>query len=101
LKLPFRTAGGSVGLSTGAHGAGPVHVLLIDDDDEEASLTHSLLAKVADRRYELDWVPTFSEGLASIAHDEHDAYLIDHELLGAAEAALAYARRLGPGTVIG
>jgi FixJ family two-component response regulator len=82
LKLPFRTAGGSIGLSTGAHGTEPVHVMLIDDDDEEASLTRSLLARVSDSRYELDWVPTFSEGLASIARDEHDAYLIDHELGG-------------------
>jgi PleD family two-component response regulator len=30
----------------------------------------------------MDWVPTFSEGLASIARNEHDAFLIDHHLGG-------------------
>jgi DNA-binding response OmpR family regulator len=56
-------------------------VLLIDDDDEERPDT--LAARARFRTwYELDWVPTFSEGLASIARDEHDAYLIDHELGG-------------------
>ena len=82
MKLPFRAPGGSVGLSIGAHGTDPVRVMLIDDDDDEASLTRTLLGRVSDTRYELEWVPTFSEGLASIGRDEHDAYLIDHELGG-------------------
>jgi len=60
----------------------PVRVMLIDDDDDEAALTRSLLGKVSDIRYELDWVPSFSDGLASIALGEHDAYLIDHQLGG-------------------
>jgi CheY-like chemotaxis protein len=67
-------------MALGADGA--IHVLLIDDDKDEASLTRSLLARVEDIRYELDWVPTFLEGLTCIARGEHDAYLIDHQLGG-------------------
>ena len=58
----------------------PIRVLLVDDDKDEESLTRSLLARVEQARYLLDWVPTFGEGLASIAEENHDAYLIDHNL---------------------
>jgi DNA-binding response OmpR family regulator len=60
----------------------PVRILLIDDDDDEASLVRSLLGRVDDVRYELDWVATYGEGLASIAQAEHDAYLVDQQLGG-------------------
>ena len=60
----------------------PIRVMLVDDDPEEESLTRSLLARVELARYMLDWVPTIGEGLASIAEERHDAYLIDH-ILGA------------------
>jgi DNA-binding response OmpR family regulator len=82
MKVPF-TDTGSIGLPMWAFGSDdPVRVLLIDDDEDEARLTRSLLARVSDVRYKLDWVPTFSEGLTSIARDEHDAFLIDHQLGG-------------------
>ncbi|MEO8229668.1 MAG: response regulator [Chloroflexota bacterium] len=72
----------SIGLPIGAPEPKPVRVLLIDDDDDEVSLTRSLLAGVEGVRYELHRVATFDEGLASIALDDHDAYLVDHELGG-------------------
>ncbi|MDQ2941037.1 MAG: response regulator [Chloroflexota bacterium] len=81
MNLPFDNEDPSIDLAIKASGNGdPVRVLLIDDDDDEASLTRSLLARVEDVRYELDRVATFDEGLASIARDDHDAYLIDHQL---------------------
>jgi CheY-like chemotaxis protein len=82
VKLPFRTATGSVGPIWALGTSDPVRVLLIDDDEDEAKLTRTLLAKVTDVPYELDWVPTFGEGLAAIARQDHNAYLIDHELGG-------------------
>jgi FixJ family two-component response regulator len=81
VKLPFGQS--SIGLPVWALGTNePVRVMLIDDDNDEANLTRSLLSRVDDVRYELDWVSTFGEGLASIARAEHDAYLIDHNLGG-------------------
>ncbi len=58
----------------------PIRVMLVDDDKDEESTTRSLLARVELAEYVLDWVPTFGEGLASIAQEHHDAYLIDHSL---------------------
>ncbi len=58
----------------------PIRVLLIDDDEDELVLTRSVLKRVEDVRYELDWVGTFGEGLASIIRNDHDAYLIDQYL---------------------
>ena len=82
MNLPF-VNGSPIGSPIQLVGVGDaIRVMLIDDDKDEASLTRSLLARVEDIRYELDWVPTFHEGLASIARGEHAAYLIDHQLGG-------------------
>jgi FixJ family two-component response regulator/GAF domain-containing protein len=82
MKLPF-AINASVGIPIWAIGTGePIQVLLVDDDDDELKLTRSILERVKDVNYQLDWVPTFGDGLASIARDEHDAYLIDHQLGG-------------------
>jgi FixJ family two-component response regulator len=82
MKLQFgKAANDSIGLPSWALGTSePVRVLLIDDDDEEASLTKSMLAKVHDIRYELEWVSTFGDGLAAIGRNQHDAYLVDENL---------------------
>ena len=83
MRLPFSQANDSIGQPTWAvDRTPPVRVLLIDDDDDEASLIRGLLSRVADVHYELDWVATYNEGLASIARDEHDAYLVDQQLGG-------------------
>jgi len=96
VKLPF-ALNQSIGIPIWAVGTGdPIHILLVDDDDDEAKLTRSLLKKVQDVSYELDWVPTFSAGLALIGKDEHDAYLIDHQLGGQTGVELVReARRAG------
>ncbi len=82
MKLPF-TLNPTIGIPIWALGTGaPIKILLVDDDDDEAKLTRSLLSRVQDVNYELDWVPSFDDGLASIASNQHDAYLIDHRLGG-------------------
>lgn len=80
MRRPF-TSNNLLDYPTWADGPDvPIRVLLVDDDQEEESLTRSLLARVERARYLLDWVPTFGEGLASIAEEKHDAYLIDQNL---------------------
>jgi FixJ family two-component response regulator len=82
MKLPFRAPTASAGPIWALGSSEPVRILLIDDDEDEAKLTRTLLAKVTDVPYELDWVPTFREGLDAIARQDHNAYLIDHQLGG-------------------
>ncbi|MEA2518065.1 MAG: hypothetical protein QOF49_145 [Chloroflexota bacterium] len=83
MRFPFGIGKDTVGQPTWAGGrTPPVRVLLIDDDDDEAALMRSQLARVADTTYELDWVATYAEGLASIEREEHDAYLVDQQLGG-------------------
>jgi FixJ family two-component response regulator len=83
MKFPFGQTNDPIGQSSWAlERTPPVRVLLIDDDDDEASLIRSLLGRVNDTRYELDWVSSYGEGLASIARAEHDAYLVDQQLGG-------------------
>jgi CheY-like chemotaxis protein len=83
MKFPFGTGNDSVGQPTWAlDRTPPVRVMLIDDDDDEAALIRSQLARVEDVNYELDWVATYAEGLASIERHEHDAYLVDQQLGG-------------------
>jgi FixJ family two-component response regulator len=82
MKLPFRSSASSASPIWALGTSAPVRVLLIDDDEDEAKLTRSLLARVTDVPYELDWVATFGEGLTSIARHDHNAYLIDQQLGG-------------------
>jgi FixJ family two-component response regulator len=57
-----------------------VRVLLIDDDEDEAVLTRSMLTQADNVRYAMDWASSFEEGLAAVARGEHEAYLVDHHL---------------------
>jgi FixJ family two-component response regulator len=82
MRMPF-TDRGVIGQPIWAsENSAPVSVLLIDDDKEEAILTRSMLSKVKDVDYQLDWVPTYTDGLEWIARGEHDAFLIDQRLGG-------------------
>jgi diguanylate cyclase (GGDEF)-like protein/PAS domain S-box-containing protein len=57
-----------------------IRVLLVDDSETEYALTRHLLSKARRTRYQVDWVATFEEGLATIAKACHDVYLVDHLL---------------------
>jgi signal transduction histidine kinase len=75
--------------------AGPVRVLLVDDDRDDYTLTRDLFAEIPGPRYALDWVPDYDSALAEIGKCGHDVYLFDYrlgahtglDLLAAARAA--------------
>jgi diguanylate cyclase (GGDEF)-like protein len=64
-----------------------LHILLVDDDEDEYILIKNLLA---DRSYlskdsqqigfRLDWVPTYETALEAFQKDQHDVYLVDYHL---------------------
>jgi diguanylate cyclase (GGDEF)-like protein len=63
---------------------GKLRILLVDDDEEEYLLVHSLLSDLALRSsfytYSLEWVGTYEEGLEALKHKHFDVYLIDYRL---------------------
>jgi len=74
-------ADGSIGTPIQTVVAGStVRVLLIDDDEGDARLTRTQLARVKDIHYEFEWASNYSDGLVAIGRQEHDAILVDHRL---------------------
>jgi PAS domain S-box-containing protein len=67
----------------------PLHILLIDDDEDDYIITRDLLsdlneqaAETAAREFEIEWVATYEAGLAAVTQGQHDVYLIDFRLGG-------------------
>ena len=58
----------------------PIRVLLVDDDEDDYSLTRELLEEIPGGRFRLDWVSTYDAALEAICRGEHDVYLIDYRL---------------------
>jgi PAS domain S-box-containing protein len=57
-----------------------IRILLIDDDQGDAVMTRAMVGQIKRARIELDWVPTFAEGLDAFRADQHDVYLVDYFL---------------------
>jgi two-component system, cell cycle sensor histidine kinase and response regulator CckA len=67
-----------------------VHVLLIDDDEDDYIITRDLLddlqaggknGRFPDKYgFKLDWVNNYADGLNEIKRGQHDVYLIDYRL---------------------
>jgi PAS domain S-box-containing protein len=57
-----------------------IKVLLIDDDEDDFILTRELLSEVKVGKYELDWAPSYEEGLKVSGRREHQVCLVDYRL---------------------
>jgi PAS domain S-box-containing protein len=57
-----------------------IKVLLIDDDEDDYILTRDLLSEVKVGKYELDWAPSYEEGLEVVGRREHHVCLVDYRL---------------------
>jgi diguanylate cyclase (GGDEF)-like protein/PAS domain S-box-containing protein len=60
--------------------AGPIKVLLVDDDEDDYVMTRELLSEAGSGAFQLDWVNAYEEALAAIARREHAVYLLDYRL---------------------
>jgi diguanylate cyclase (GGDEF)-like protein/PAS domain S-box-containing protein len=74
-----------------------LHVLLIDDDEEEfLQLKDILASQPAEVGYpylKLEWVPSYEQGLTALEAHQHDVYLIDYRLGGKSGMDLLRAAR--------
>jgi PAS domain S-box-containing protein len=58
----------------------PVKVLLVDDDEDDFVITRGLISEIGGRRYQLEWVNNYTDGLHAIQHREYDLCLLDYRL---------------------
>jgi hypothetical protein len=58
----------------------PLHVLLIDDDEDEYIITRDLLSEMNAEGYHLEWIAAYDEALEAIAQERYDVYLLDYRL---------------------
>ncbi len=58
----------------------PVHVLLVEDDEDDYILTKGMLMDSPIRRFEIKWVADYDEAVQVIKSAKFDLYLIDYRL---------------------
>ncbi|MBL7779800.1 MAG: PAS domain S-box protein [Saprospiraceae bacterium] len=57
-----------------------IRVLIVDDDEDDFLLTADTLHSISDRKFEVEWAPSYQKGLERIRQCEHDVYIIDYYL---------------------
>lgn len=57
-----------------------IHVLLVEDDEEDYLITRSLFSQIKQVKFHLDWVASYEEALVIIESCRHDVYLVDYRL---------------------
>lgn len=55
-------------------------VLLIEDDEDDYILTREILSEANGERFQLEWAPTYEEGLKRLRGCNFDAILMDYDL---------------------
>lgn len=57
-----------------------IRALLVDDEQAEFELAREILDCVNLQEYQLDWAPSYQDGLRRTLQQDHDVYLIDYRL---------------------
>lgn len=58
----------------------PIHILMIDDDEDDFFLVNELLQDISPGQYQLEWASTYTLALKEIERRAHDIYLVDYRL---------------------
>jgi len=58
----------------------PIHILMIDDDEDDFFLVTELLHDISPGQYVLKWASTYQKGIAAIENNTHDVFLVDYRL---------------------
>ncbi len=57
-----------------------LHILLVDDDEDDYVLTQDLLSEIEAWNIDLEWVAAYDDALKAITQNQHNVYLIDYHL---------------------
>ncbi|WP_447971300.1 ATP-binding protein [Nitrospira sp. M1] len=55
-----------------------IHLLLIEDEEDDAIIAHSLLSNIRGVEFTIDWVSSYEEGHSSILQNRHHVCLLDY-----------------------
>lgn len=58
----------------------PIRILLVEDDEDDYTLTRELLAEVEDEQFDLVWAPTYEDAILEIRRGGYDIFLVDYRL---------------------
>ncbi|MBS0028440.1 ATP-binding protein [Chitinophaga sp. 22321] len=58
----------------------PIHILMIDDDEDDFFLVTELLHDISPGQYVLEWASTYQKGIAALENNSHDVFLVDYRL---------------------
>jgi Flp pilus assembly CpaE family ATPase len=59
---------------------GSIRILLVEDDEDDYTLTRELLAEVEDEQFDLVWAPTYEDAVLEIRRGGYDVFLVDYRL---------------------
>ncbi len=60
--------------------AGIIHILLIDDDEDDFIIVKDLLSDIKTSQFKIQWEPNFEQAIELINQQSFDIYLIDYRL---------------------
>lgn len=63
-----------------AHNDTPVHILIIDDDEDDFFITSSYISQIKDRPYKVDWCYNYQQALEELQQHRYDVYFVDYRL---------------------
>ncbi len=58
----------------------PIHLLLVDDDEDDHLMFRDLLSQIRDQKFKVSWAPSYEEGRAVLAQQEFDVCFMDFRL---------------------
>ena len=57
-----------------------LRILLVDDDEDDVILFKSIIKKIPEDGFTVDWVENYDQAYEQISKDQHDVYVIDYRL---------------------
>lgn len=55
-------------------------ILLVEDDEDDYVITRNMISEINEKKFEMEWVSSFHEGVDSIWQSNYDVCLLDYRL---------------------